>query len=213
MQSPLRVSVVGAGLMGRIHARVVAEHPQTQLADVVDSSPDAERVAWDRRARWLRDLDELLAGPLPDAAIVSVPTSEHAAVALPLLEAGVPVLVEKPIAAEVEEARALIDAARAAGVALAVGHVERFNPAVRALEERLRDGALGRVFQFHARRLSPFPQRIGDTGVAHDLATHDLESSAALVILIGRLFGFQHCCIARESFFCVQGLEGGVALD
>lgn len=180
MQPPLKISVVGAGLMGRFHARVVAEHPDSELADVVDSAPHAERVAWDRRARWLRELDELLAGPLPDAVIVSVPTSDHAAVALPLLEAGVPVLVEKPVAANPGDARALIDAARSAGITLAVGHVERFNPAVRTLEERLREGALGRVFQIHARRLSPFPKRIGDTGVAHDLATHDLDIMCVL---------------------------------
>jgi UDP-N-acetylglucosamine 3-dehydrogenase len=173
---PLRISVVGAGLMGRFHARAVSEHPRTELADVVDASPEAEAVAWERRARWLRDVDELLEGPsLPDAAIVSVPTSDHAPVALRLLQAGVPVLVEKPIASTLEEARALIDAARAAGATLAVGHVERFNPAVRALQERLRGDELGRVFQIHARRLSPFPRRIGDTGVAHDLATHDLD--------------------------------------
>ncbi len=174
--APLRISVVGAGLMGRFHARAVSEQPRTELADVVDASPEAEAVAWERRARWLRDVDELLEGPsLPDAAIVSVPTSDHAPVALRLLQAGVPVLVEKPIASTLEEARALIDAARAAGVTLAVGHVERFNPAVRALQERLRGDELGRVFQIHARRLSPFPRRIGDTGVAHDLATHDLD--------------------------------------
>lgn len=177
---PLRVAVVGAGLMGRFHARVVAEHPATELAVVVDAAPDAERVAWERRAGWLQSLDELLAGDLPDAAIVSVPTAEHAAVALDLLRAGVPVLVEKPIAATADEARELIAAAEDAGVALAVGHVERFNPAVRALEERLHDDELGRVFQFHARRLSPFPQRIGDTGVAHDLATHDLDVMCVL---------------------------------
>jgi len=174
--APLRISVVGAGLMGRFHARAVSEQPRTELADVVDASPEAEAVAWERRARWLRDVDELLEGPsLPDAAIVSVPTSDHAPVALRLLQAGVPVLVEKPIASTLEEARALIDAARAAGATLAVGHVERFNPAVRALQERLRGDELGRVFQIHARRLSPFPRRIGDTGVAHDLATHDLD--------------------------------------
>lgn len=180
MQSPLRVSVIGAGLMGRFHARVVAEHPETELVHVVDSAPEAGRVAWDRRARWLRGVDELLADALPDAAIVSVPTSEHATVALPLLEAGVAVLVEKPVAATIDEARALIDGARSAGVPIAVGHVERFNPAVRALDDRLREGALGRVFQIHARRLSPFPRRIGDTGVAHDLATHDLDVMCVL---------------------------------
>jgi predicted dehydrogenase len=166
--------------MGRFHARVVAEHPETELADIVDAAPEAERVAWERRARWLPSIDEMLAGPLPDAAIVSVPTNQHATVSRPLLEAGVPLLVEKPIASTTEEARSLLDLARAAGVPLAVGHVERFNPAVRALEERLAESALGRVFQIHARRLSPFPRRVFDTGVALDLATHDLDVMCVL---------------------------------
>jgi predicted dehydrogenase len=92
-----------------------------------------------------------------------------------LLEAGVPVLVEKPIAGTVEEAERLIAVARERGLVLAVGHVERFNPAVRALRDKLRTNDLGRVFQVHTRRLSPFPVRVGDTGVAFDLATHDLD--------------------------------------
>jgi UDP-N-acetylglucosamine 3-dehydrogenase len=74
----------------------------------------------------------------------------------------------------------LVDAARASGVVLAVGHVERFNPAVQALDERLRDGALGHVFQLHARRLSPYPRRVSDAGVALDLATHDLDVMSVL---------------------------------
>jgi UDP-N-acetylglucosamine 3-dehydrogenase len=160
--------------MGRFHARVVSEHPDTALAWVVDTAPEGARVAHERGAVSLRSLDELLEAP-PDAAIVSVPTTEHATVTLPLLAAGVPVLVEKPIAGTVDDARALLDAAEESGAPLAVGHVERFNPAVRALQARLDAGELGRVFQIHARRLSPFPSRIGDTGVVADLATHDLD--------------------------------------
>jgi predicted dehydrogenase len=170
----LRAVVVGAGLMGRFHARVISESPDTTLVGVLDAAPDAERVASERNVPWLRSLRELDPRSV-DFAIVSVPTSDHAAVTAALLADGVPVLVEKPVAATPAEARLLITTAHKAGVPLAVGHVERFNPAVRALEERLRAGELGRVFQIHARRLSPFPARIGDTGVTHDLATHDLD--------------------------------------
>jgi predicted dehydrogenase len=85
------------------------------------------------------------------------------------------VLVEKPIAGTLEEAGALLELAARKGVPLTVGHVERFNPAVRALRDKLRAEELGRVFQVHTRRLSPFPARIGDTGAAFDLATHDLD--------------------------------------
>jgi predicted dehydrogenase len=158
--------------MGRLHARVLLESDDTELAYVVDPDPATERVATLGGARHLSSLEELLAGEPPELAVVTAPTAEHARLAVPLLEAGIPVLVEKPIAASVEEAQAMLAAAR---VPLAVGHVERFNPAVRALAEKLDAEELGRVFQVHTRRLSPFPGRVGDSGVALDLATHDLD--------------------------------------
>jgi UDP-N-acetylglucosamine 3-dehydrogenase len=178
---PLGVAVVGAGLMGRLHARVASESDETELVAIVDEAPEAERVARERHVPRLRTVDELLVrSRRPEAAVVSVPTSEHAEVAGSLLDAGVAVLVEKPIADTVEDACALIERAAALDVPLAVGHVERFNPAVRELQRRLEEHALGRVFQVHARRLSPFPTRIGDMGVAHDLATHDLDLMSLL---------------------------------
>jgi UDP-N-acetylglucosamine 3-dehydrogenase len=161
--------------MGRHHARVVAEHPETVLTAVVDSDPGADAIAYAWRARRFATTEELLREEPPDAAIVSVPTEDHLAVGLPLIEHGVPVLVEKPIASSVEDAVAIIDAAGANDVPLAIGHVERFNPAVRALQEKLHGDELGRIFQLHARRLSPFPDRIGETGVALDLATHEFD--------------------------------------
>lgn len=175
----LRAAVVGAGVMGRLHARVLSESDEVELVAVVDPDRAAERIAYDRHSEWLASVDELLALK-PDFVVVAVPTSGHAAVAERLLSAGIPTLVEKPIAATVEEATALIDAAGAAGVPLAVGHVEWFNPAVRALAERLAAGELGRIFQIHTRRLSPFPVRVGDAGVALDLATHDLDVMSRL---------------------------------
>lgn len=171
----LRAAVVGAGQMGRLHARVVHESDETELAFVIDPDPATARAAVLAGAQHLSSLDKLLAADLPDLAIVTAPTVEHARLALPLLEAGVPVLVEKPIAATVEEAENVIAAAARAGVPLAVGHVERFNAAFRALGERLAADELGRIFQVHTRRLSPFPVRVGDSGVALDLATHDLD--------------------------------------
>jgi UDP-N-acetylglucosamine 3-dehydrogenase len=176
---PLEVAVVGAGQMGRLHVRVVAECEDTSLQAIVDEDPQAERLARERGVPWLGSVEELLRTTRPDLAIVALPTSGHV-LARTLLEAGVPVLVEKPIASTLEEAGELIRAAAEAGVLLAVGHVERFNPAVRELRTRLEEGALGRVFQIHARRLSPFPTRIGDAGVALDLATHDLDMMCVL---------------------------------
>ncbi len=172
---PIRVAVVGAGHVGKMHIRVVGECDAATLDAVVDPDPAAEAVAYAARARWVRSVAELVGDELPDAAIVAVPTEQHRAVAEPLLRAGIPVLVEKPIGDSLEAATQLIEAARAGDAALAVGHVERFNPAVRALQEKLAGGALGRVFQIRATRLSPFPIRVGDAGVAMDLATHDLD--------------------------------------
>jgi UDP-N-acetylglucosamine 3-dehydrogenase len=171
----MRVAVIGAGSMGRLHARVIAESPETELTAVVDPAPEADEVAYRYRSHRVASVDELLRNHRPDAAIVAVPTRYHAEVATQLLEADVAVLIEKPIAATPEEAAALVELAARRGVPLTVGHVERFNPAVRVLRDKLRSEDLGRVFQVHTRRLSPFPARIGDTGAAFDLATHDLD--------------------------------------
>jgi UDP-N-acetylglucosamine 3-dehydrogenase len=161
--------------MGRLHARVVSESDSAELDAIVDLDQSAETVARLRHAPLLSSLDELLERELPELAIVAVPTSAHEETTCRLLEAGVHVLVEKPIAATVDEAERMIEFARKHERVLSVGHVERFNPAVRVLRDRLRTQDLGRVFQVHTRRLSPFPARIGDTGVAFDLATHDLD--------------------------------------
>jgi UDP-N-acetylglucosamine 3-dehydrogenase len=171
----LRGAVIGAGQMGRLHARAIHESDVVELTAIVDPEPAAARAAALYSTAWSRSLDELLADGRPDFAVVTVPTVQHAAVAAELLAAGIPVLVEKPIAATLEDAEALLEAARVSGLPLAVGHVERFNPAVAALQQRLLDGALGRIFLVHTRRLSPFPARVGDTGVALDLATHDID--------------------------------------
>jgi len=183
----LRVALVGAGQMGRHHARVVSESDAAELVAIVDRDESAEAVATLRHAPLLRSLDDLLAGEPPDLAIVAIPTEAHAAATTQLLEAGVHVLVEKPIAATTEEAEQLIELATLRNRVLSVGHVERFNPAVRALRDRLRTNDLGRVFQVHTRRLSPFPARVGDTGVAFDLATHDLDLMCELAGLPVRL--------------------------
>jgi predicted dehydrogenase len=125
-----------------------------------------------------------------DAAVVAVPTRFHREVGLAALDRGIHVLVEKPIAASLEEGRDLVEAAARARRLLAVGHIERFNPAVRELQRRVGAGELGRVFQVQARRQGPFPARIRDVGVVIDLATHDLDVMCHLVDSeIDRVYG------------------------
>jgi predicted dehydrogenase len=171
----IRIALIGAGSMGRHHARVVSESPETELLAIVDPEPAVDEIAYRYRSKRVDSLDDLLAADRPDAAIVAVPTAHHAEVATRLLEADIPILIEKPIAATPAAAHGLLELAARRSVPLTVGHVERFNPAVRALREKLHSEDLGRVFQIHTRRLSPFPARIGDTGAAFDLATHDLD--------------------------------------
>lgn len=161
--------------MGRLHARVISESDVAELVAIVDTDESASAVALLRHTVLMRSVDELLEAEPPELAIIAIPTEAHAEAASRLLEAGVHVLVEKPIAATMNEATHMIELAARHDRVLSVGHVERFNPAFRALRERLRTNDLGRVFQVHTRRLSPFPVRIGGTGVAFDLATHDLD--------------------------------------
>jgi UDP-N-acetylglucosamine 3-dehydrogenase len=162
--------------MGRNHARVYSEMPEAQLVGVADQDLKAATTLAERLGcRGYENHQELLEREKPDAVTVAVPTHAHAAVVKDALRAGCHVLVEKPIAATLEEADELIAAAAAARRVLMVGHIERFNPAVVDLKKRIAEGQLGRVFQCHARRLGPFPPRIRDVGVVVDLATHDLD--------------------------------------
>jgi predicted dehydrogenase len=171
-----RVAVIGTGVMGRNHARVLHELPNVEVVGVADSDvASAQQVAGAHSTRGYGSLTELLAREKPDAVTIAVPTENHHHAVLEALSAGCHVLVEKPIAATLAQADELVAAARSARRVLAVGHIERYNPAVLELKRRLDDGQLGRVYQFDAQRLGPFPQRIRDVGVVIDLATHDLD--------------------------------------
>ncbi|MDR6973262.1 Gfo/Idh/MocA family oxidoreductase [Leifsonia shinshuensis] len=172
----LRYAVIGLGVMGRNHARVIRELDGVTLAAVVDpfaSEGDIPGVPVHA------EVDAVLGSGI-DAAIVAVPTTAHEEVALQLAEAGVHVLVEKPIAADVEQGARMAEAFRSRGLVGAVGHIERFNPALQNLRKRLDAGELGDVYQIATRRQGPFPARIADVGVIKDLATHDIDLTSWL---------------------------------
>ena len=172
----MRVAVIGVGAMGRNHARVYNELDHAELVAVADSNPVlADKVAHQFRTRSYADYRELLAKEKLDAVTIAVPSSLHLAVARDVVDAGVPMLIEKPIAATVAEAQEVIELAKKKDVFLTVGHIERFNPAILELKRRLDAGALGRIFELRARRLGPFPARVRDVGVVLDLAPHDLD--------------------------------------
>lgn len=172
----LRAAVFGLGSMGANHARVLNALHGVELVGVMDTASDAvNRATSGRTARGYTDVAAMLAAERPDLVVVAVPTSLHHEVTLQALEAGAHVLVEKPIAATRAEGEEMIAAAQARNLLLTVGHIERYNPAVRELKRRLGEGELGRIFQVRATRLGPFPARIRDVGVVVDLAPHDLD--------------------------------------
>jgi len=174
---PLRAGVIGLGMMGRAHVRVWDEMVEgVELVAVADTDAGALLEATQgREARPYADAGAMLAAEELDLVSVVVPTSLHLPTTLAALGAGSHVLVEKPIAATRGEAEEMIGAARRAGRMLTVGHIERFNPAIRELRRRLAAGELGRIFEIRATRLGPFPARIRDVGVVVDLAPHDLD--------------------------------------
>ena len=170
--APLRLGVVGVGVMGCNHARVLAEMPGVTLVGVAD--PDhkqAESVGRALGCATVADIRDLLELGV-DAVSIAAPTHLHRTIALAAISRGVHVLVEKPITSSVEEGREIIVAARRAGVTLMVGHVERFNPAVQAIKEALRDED---ILSIAITRVGPFPPRMSNVGVVIDLAVHDID--------------------------------------
>ncbi len=175
MSQKVKVGVAGVGHMGKEHARIYAEMAEAELVGVHDSNPEtARKIAAKCRTRAFASLAEMVEAV--DAASIVTPTMTHLAIAEPFLRRGKHVLVEKPMAMDTAEARKLVDLAEKHGAKLAVGHVERFNPVLAALEERL-----GRPRFIEAHRLSPYPGRSTDIGVVMDLMIHDLEIILHLV--------------------------------
>jgi UDP-N-acetylglucosamine 3-dehydrogenase len=174
----LRAGLIGIGMMGRHHARVLRELPGVELVAIADPAGDPHGVASDLEV--LPDVESLIAAGL-DLAVVAIPTRFHEDAALKLAEAGVHTLVEKPISQSVEEGQRMVDAFSAKGLVGAVGHIERFNPALQELRRRIEAGDLGEVYQVITRRQGPFPSRIADVGVGKDLGSHDVDLTAWVV--------------------------------
>lgn len=170
------VGVIGVGAMGYNHVRIYSELENTNLvaiSDMVRGTLDS--VSKEFNTVGYVDMDNILQLDDVEAVNICVPTVFHHDVVMNAIEAGKNVLVEKPIASKLTEAREMINAAKDAGVTLATGHVERFNPAVRVAKELIDSGEIGEVVTAHAKRLGPYPPRIRDVGVAIDLAIHDID--------------------------------------
>ena len=164
-----RVAVVGVGRMGKLHARVLSEMDGGPLVCVVDSNAAAaSAVAKQRNCLAFTDIQQAL--PLVDAAIIAVPTLHHVAVARPFVAAGKHVLIEKPLTNDVAAAEELLALAKTTGAKIHVGHTERFNPVVLALQKHAIRPKL-----IEAHRISPFTFRSADVGVVLDMMIHDLD--------------------------------------
>ncbi len=171
----LRAGLIGLGMMGRNHARVMSSTSGVTFVGAVDPAGDQtgsldESLVFD-------SVNQLIEQDI-NMAVVACPTVAHETVALELCEAGIHTLVEKPLAMDIAAAERITIAFENANLVGAVGHIERFNPAIRSMRERIANGELGELFQIATRRIGPFPNRILDVGVVKDLATHDLDLTA-----------------------------------
>lgn len=171
----LRAGVLGLGVMGRNHARVLAGLDGVEFVGVFDPAESTPDRVHDRPV--LHDMDLFLELGL-DYVVVATPTAFHLEMGSRLAEAGVHALIEKPVASSAVDSAALRDLFSAKGLIGGVGHIERYNPALQSARQRIEDGLIGEIYQIATRRQGPFPGRIADVGVIKDLATHDIDLTA-----------------------------------
>ena len=168
----IRTGVIGVGSMGQNHARVYNEI--SNLVAVADTDRiQGQKIANRFGIEWYEDYRDML--DMVDAVTVAVPTSLHRKVIEIISKEGVNILVEKPIAGSVEDAEFILDSVSKAGIILAVGHIERYNPVIRSAKEYIDSGELGKIITLSAKRLSSYPSRIRDVGVLFDLTIHDVD--------------------------------------
>jgi len=172
----LNAAVIGAGIMGKNHARVYSKLGNVNLVAVCDSDKEnGKKIAEMHNARFYANHKEMIEKEELDAVSVCVPTVYHKDVAIDVLRKKINVLVEKPIAADLEDGKIMVNEAERNNVKLMVGHIERFNPVVKELKKRIERNELGKIYKVHCARLSQFPQRIRDVGVIIDLAIHEID--------------------------------------
>lgn len=174
MAANLRAGVLGLGMMGRNHCRVLGSLEGVDFVGVYDPADGVPESV--EGSPVTKDLEAFLDGI--DYAVIATPTIYHREMGQALAEHGVHALIEKPVAHSAEASRELVEIFRAAKLIGGVGHIERFNPALQSMRTRIEDGLLGDIYQIVTRRQGPFPGRIADVGVIKDLATHDIDLTA-----------------------------------
>ncbi|MGF3553918.1 MAG: Gfo/Idh/MocA family oxidoreductase [Thermoplasmatota archaeon] len=170
----IKIGVIGAGSMGKNHARVCSENENIKLVGIVDKDKKiADNVAKNFNTKVFFDYKEMLKEI--DAAIIATPTVTHYKIAMDLLNNGKHVLVEKPICDSVEKTKQLVKTAESNNLILAVGHIERHNPATKFVKDSLVEKKFGELITLTSKRVSNFPGRIKDVGVMMDLGIHDID--------------------------------------
>ncbi len=212
----MKAAVIGVGSMGMNHARAYHDGASAELIGVVDPNPMNQTQASKRfQVAAYPNVRELVQAARPDVVSIATPTQFHAAAAIECMEAGIDVLVEKPLASSVDEAKELVAAAERNQRTLQVGHIERFNPALQMMRQKVANGVIGKPLRLHARRLSPFPGRILDVGVMLDLAPHELDAirfvtgqelEAATTVMEQRLHPSQ-----EDAVMALLNYSGGLA--
>ena len=178
----LGVAVVGTGFWGRNHVRVLSSLRKVRVVGVCDVDPKrAKEIGRRYEVIYSNRLDEILSRKDVDAVTICTPTITHKEVAAKAIDAGKHVFIEKPIASTSREAREVISIAKEKGVRVAVGFIERYNPAMRYIKRLVDKGKLGKIILVIARRVTRWPERIGDVGVTKDSAIHDIDVMRYLV--------------------------------
>jgi len=183
MLAMLNVGVIGVGNMGKHHARVYSELGANLVAVSDINEIAGKELASRFKCKFYKDYKEMLQKEKLNVVSIAVPNFLHKEIALACINAGANVLVEKPIANTIEDAKEIISAAKKANIKLAVGHIERFNPAVLKLKEILQEGKLGKIVSIIVKRVGLFPSQLKDANVVTDLAIHDID---VLIFLLGK---------------------------
>lgn len=206
------LGIIGTGFWGKNHARVIHELESAKLVGVCDLNPSkAKEIGEKYNVKWYTRDDDLIAQNDIDAFCVCTPTITHANIALKLIAQGKHVLIEKPIAENVEQAQQIVDAAEREGVLTMTGFIERFNPGVQRLKHMVEKEEIGTTVLAFARRVGSWPVRVGDVGVLKDSAIHDIDIVRHLydddpTIIFARAGSLRH---RYEDFIQIMmGFEG-----
>lgn len=171
----LKAAVIGIGSIGQHHVRHFSNFDDIELVAIADIDKNKEMLAKKYNCKFYEDYKKMLEKEQLDFVSVAVPTSQHKEVSLSAIEKGLHVFVEKPIADNLVDAEEIIKNAKSKGIKLMVGHVERFNPAIKKIKAMVENGEFGELISIEANRLSLYHPRIKDSGILVDLAVHDID--------------------------------------